>query len=224
MLIADLQGPRGSSGSWPWWMLATAAGSTIGALMGGALISASLQPFAPVDSPLETALVGIPRIAGALGVWGAGIGSMQWLMLRRHVVRAYWWPLATISGWATAGAVSGALPIGGAVTGRGVDIGPVGFVAVGVVTVLALGFLSGLFQWFILRQQTDQAGGWVWTTAGSIALAMLSAALILAQMSASGWLGPADFPSAASWGVAGVVVGLVYGALSGQMLTRLRHA
>jgi hypothetical protein len=67
----------------------------------------------------------------------------------------------------------------------------------------------------------DRSGRWVWTTAGGIALAVLVAGVILVLVSAVGWLGPEDFPSAASWGVAGAVVGLVYGAVSGQMLIRL---
>jgi hypothetical protein len=146
---------------------------------------------------------------------------MQALILRRHLVGARWWPLATISGWAIAGALSGALPFGGAVTGRGLDIGPLGFVAVAVVTVLTIGLLSGVFQWLILRRQLDRSGRWVWITAGGIALAMLVAAVILGLVSAVGWLRSEDFPSAQSWGVAGAAIGLVYGAVSGQALISL---
>jgi hypothetical protein len=109
----------------------------------------------------------------------------------------------------------------GAVTGRGIDIGPLGFVAVSLVTVLAIGLLSGLFQWVILRAQVERSGWWVWATAGGIALAILVAALILGLVSAVGWLRPEDFPSAQSWGVAGAAVGLVYGAMSGQSVIRV---
>ncbi len=62
----------------------------------------------------------------------------------------------------------------------GFDIGLLGFVAVAVVTVLAIAFLSGFFQWLILRQQVDRSGRWVWTTAGGIALGVLVAGVILA--------------------------------------------
>ena len=51
-----------------------------------------------------------------------------------------------------------------------------------MVTVLAIGFLSGFFQWLILRQQVDRSGRWVWTTAGGIALGVLVAGVILALM------------------------------------------
>jgi hypothetical protein len=217
----NLQHPHNRRSAWLQWMLATAIGSTLGALIGGALITAWLQPFGEVRSPLEAAAIGVPRNAGALGAWGAGIGVMQALLLWRRLVGAYWWPLATSSGWAIAGALAGALPIGGAVTGRGIDIGPLGFAAVGVVTVLMIGLLSGLFQWLILRQRADRTGWWVWTTAGGIALAILAAAVILSLVSALGWLRPEDFPSAQSWGVAGLVVGLVYGTTSGWALIRL---
>jgi hypothetical protein len=193
-------------------------------MVGGALIEAWLQPFPAVTSPLEAAAIGIPRTAAALGVWAAGIGIMQALLLQRQLVGVLWWPLATIGGWAIAGALAGALPIGGAVTGRGLDIGPLGFVAVGVVTVLAIGLLSGLFQWLLLRQQANRSGRWVLTTAIGIALGMLGAAVVLALVSAIGWLRPEDFPSAASWGVAGAAVGLVYGAVSGQVMSRLLYS
>jgi len=229
MTVPELQRLNARRIAWPQWAFATATGSTLGAVLGGALIRAWLQPtFGAnniVTSPLEVAAVyaavHIPSTAVALGVWGACIGMMQALVLRRQLVGAYWWPLATMSGWALAGAVSGALPFGGAVTGSGFDIGLLGFVAVSVVTVLAIGFLSGFFQWLILGQQVDQSGRWVWSTAGGIALAVLVAGVILVLVSAVGWLRPEDFPSAASWGAAGAVVGLVYGAVSGQVVTRL---
>lgn len=225
MTARELQGPPARRIAWSQWVFATAIGSTFGAVVGGALITAWMHPFFEgVTSPLEAAAIAIPRTAGALGVWAAGIGIMQALLLwRRQVVGAYWWPLATISGWAIAGALSGALPFGGAVTGRGFDIGPLGFVAVGVVTVLAIGLLSGLFQWLILRTQVDRASRWVWTTAGGIALAMVAAVVILGLVSAVGWLRPEDFPSAGSWGVAGAAVGLVYGAVSGRVVSSWLH-
>jgi hypothetical protein len=222
MSILGLHGANGSRSAWLQWTLATAAGSTLGAVVGGALITTWLQSFPPVSDPLATAEITIPRIAGAFAVWGAGIGLMQTLLLRRRVVGAYWWPLATLSGWAIAGALTSALPVGGAVTGRGIDIGPLGFVAHAVATVLAIGLLSGLFQWLILKRQADRAGRWVWITAGGVILGMLvAAALLLGPASATGWLRPEDFPSATSWGIAGALVGLVYGAASGWALIRL---
>jgi hypothetical protein len=118
--------------------------------------------------------------------------------------------------------MTSALPIGGAVTGRGIDIGPLGFAAHAVATVLVIGLLSGLFQWLILRQQADRAGRWMWITAGGMVLGLLIAAtLLLGPVSALGWLRPEDFPSARSWGVAGAVVGLAYGAVSGWALLKL---
>jgi hypothetical protein len=221
MSAPDLQHPRGRGISWLGWTIATAMGSIIGAVVGGALITVWLHPFAPVSSPLAAAAIAVPRTAGALGVWGVGIGILQALLLRGQLAGALWWPVATASGWAVAGALSGALPVTGAVTGRGIDIGPLGFVAVGMVTVLAIGLLSGLFQWWILRHQVDRASWWMWANAGGIALAILVAALILGLVSAVGWLKPEDFPSAQAWGVAGAAVGLVYGVVSGQAVIRV---
>jgi len=203
------------------WVLATATGSTAGAVLGGALITAWLEPFEVVSSPLDAATIAVPRTAAALGVWAAGIGILQSLILRRHLGGVRWWPLATIAGWSIAGAVSGVLPFTAAVTGRGIDIGPVGFVAVAAVTVLAIGLLSGVFQWLILRHQVDRPGRWVWTNVGGIALAVVFAAAILGLMRAADWLQPEDFPSAQSWGVAGAAIGVVYGLVSSPVLIRL---
>jgi len=146
---------------------------------------------------------------------------MQSLILRRHLVGVRWWPLATIAGWSIAGALSGVLPFTAAVTGRGIDIGPLGFVAVAAVTVLAIGVVSGVFQWLILRHQVDRSGRWVWTNAGGIALAVVFAAAILGVMRAANWFQPEDFPSAQSWGVAGAAIGVVYGVVSGLVLIKL---
>jgi hypothetical protein len=203
------------------WVLATAMGSTAGAVLGGALITAWLQPFEVMSSPLDAAAIAVPRTSAALGVWAAGIGIMQSLILRRHLVGVRWWPLATIAGWSIAGALSGALPFTAAVTGRGIDIGPLGFVAVAAVTVLAIGFVSGVFQWLILRHQVDRSGRWVWTNAGGIALAVVFAAAILGVMRTANWFQPEDFPSAQSWGVAGAAIGVVYGVVSGLVLIKL---
>ena len=203
------------------WVFGTVLGSTAGAALGGTLITAWLQPFSVVASPLDSMAIAIPRTSVALGVWGAGIGLMQSLVLRRHLVGVRWWPPATLAGWAFAGALSGALPFTADVTGRGIDIGPLGFVAVAAATVLAIGFVSGLFQWLILRHQVDRAGLWVWTNTGGVALAVGFGAATLGMMTAAEWLQPEDFPSTKSWAVAGASIGVAYGAVSGLVLVKL---
>ncbi len=83
MATLNLQHPHNRRSAWLQWMLATAPGSTLGALIGGALITAWLQPFGEVRSPLEAAAIGVPRTAGALGAWGAGIGVIKRGALRQ---------------------------------------------------------------------------------------------------------------------------------------------
>src|SRR5262245_43079407 len=75
MAVPGFQDPRARRSLWPRWALATALGSTLGATMGGVLITAWLQPFEIVSSPLEVAAIGIPRVSGALGIWGAGMDA-----------------------------------------------------------------------------------------------------------------------------------------------------
>src|SRR5262245_40624373 len=77
MSARDLHRAQGRGTYWLGWTLATTIGSTIGAMVGGALITIWLQPFAAVSSPLAAAAISIPRTAGALAVWGVGIGIMQ---------------------------------------------------------------------------------------------------------------------------------------------------
>lgn len=203
------------------WVLGTVVGSTAGAALGGALITTWSQPFNVVRSPLDSVASAVPRTSVALGLWGAGVGIMQSLILRRHLVGARWWPSATLAGWAFAGAVSGVLPFTAAVTGRGIDVGPIGFVAVAAATVLAIGFVSGVLQWLILRRQVARSGLWVWTNTGGIALAVGFAAGVLGLMSAVGWFRPEDFPSVQSWAVAGGATGVAYGVVSALVLARL---
>ena len=45
-------------------------------------------------------------VAGA-GLYGAVVGGLQWLVLRRRVARAGWWVLASTVGWVVGGLVSG---------------------------------------------------------------------------------------------------------------------
>lgn len=89
-----------------WWILATAAGWIAGRLIALGLF------------PLEYGI-----LAGA--AIGAGVGSFQWLILRRHVQRAYWWIIMSILGWTWAMTqVLGPYLIGvvaGATTGFAID-------------------------------------------------------------------------------------------------------
>ena len=72
----------GSMGS---WVLVTSAGFGVGKWMGEGLVQGT------------PAVVGHGLSGAIIGAW---LGVAQWLILRRHVVHAEWWVLATIPAWA----------------------------------------------------------------------------------------------------------------------------
>lgn len=211
---------------WRQWVLANSLGFVVSGAAGGGIARAMSQPFfgGRVTSPVEGARILAVNTAVALAVWGAGIGILQWLVLRELLKRAGWWIPATIGGWSIAGAVSGALSgaIGGAVTTIGGDIGPIGFIIVAVVGILAVGFLPGAFQWLVLRRQVEGAGRWVSATAAGFALAGVAGfTVVRGGLVMVGLLRPEDFPSAAAFVAFGAVMGPVYGAVTGNVLARL---
>jgi len=63
-----------------WWILATGAGWIVGRLI-------ALLLFPPEYGILAGSAI------------GAAMGSFQWLILRRHVNRTYWWIIMSILGW-----------------------------------------------------------------------------------------------------------------------------
>jgi len=100
-----------------WWVLAT----IVGGIVGAAVVS-------PVVLAIGEAVLGAFRegmakaLFGALvgTVFGASVGIMQWLVLRRQVYRAEGWVLASTVAWAVSGAVGTAVVVGiilGAFTG-----------------------------------------------------------------------------------------------------------
>ncbi len=131
---------------WLWWVLASTVGWLLGFLVGfigGHAVEEILPSY------------GNAAIGAGLG---AGVGIMQWLILRRQVSRAGWWVLASIVGLAVAPVVGTAVALAG-----GYSITPESFgVLVGWIVVAAVGgAMAGIMQWLILRRQVSRAGWWV---------------------------------------------------------------
>lgn len=86
-LSSSLSAERAQEVFWVLWILATIIGWTLGAtlweLVRQAKLSASI-----VQGIISDALIGV------------GIGTAQWLVLRRQVPRAWWWISATTLAWA----------------------------------------------------------------------------------------------------------------------------
>ena len=76
-------------GFWLRWVLASVLGSAVGVVIGGFAGSAIGEGFAGM---------------GAVGViFGALLGTMQWLVMRKYVALTSWWALATAFGYFLAG-------------------------------------------------------------------------------------------------------------------------
>jgi hypothetical protein len=116
-----------------WWAPATAGGFFLAGLVGGAL---------------EDAGVPLGGLVISFGM-GAAAGTLQWLILRRHVQRAGWWvPASTILVFA--GLIAGLL-VSAALTGEMPGVSVSG-AAIAAVAGAVFGMSSGLVLVWLLRQ------------------------------------------------------------------------
>jgi len=206
--------------------MANVVGFTAGGAIAGTIVRAMEQSHYGVATSIAEAVLISMRAAGtALVVYGAAVGTAQWLVIRGRLRRVGWWVPATSAGWALAGMVAGILSgaMGGAVTGIGRDVGAWGFVVAAAMGILALGFLPATFQWMMLRRQVHHARRWLLGAAGAFLVAAGVAAGVVrwGLVSVVGWLRPEDFPSAKAGVSFGAVVGLLYGAITGLILRQL---
>lgn len=138
---------------WPVWVLASGAGGWLGLLLGDAILQ--LLNDAILQLPGDAARKAL-HDAVIFGSIGAGLGTMQWLALRCHGVRAGWWVVATALGWTGVGAVAERLA---------------GLVAVDLVLgYTVLGAIVGALQWLVLRRHVARA--WWWLAANPAGLAL----------------------------------------------------
>jgi hypothetical protein len=97
----------------------------------------------------------------ATSTWGAGLGAMQWIVVRGRLEGAGWWTPATVAGWGLGGAVIGSLvgALDGPLSAGAHDAGLIGVVITVSLTLLALGPIPATFQWLILRSDRRS---WAW--------------------------------------------------------------
>jgi hypothetical protein len=121
-------------------------------------------PIAAVWGDPSTALSeGSPAYTAALTmlftVIGIGLGTAQWLVLRRRIDRAGWWILASGLGFAVIVPLNNAL------------LGMMSEAANAAVTGAVAGAVAGLLQYLILQQRVGRA--WLW-------VAIISAGMVVA--------------------------------------------
>ena len=95
-----------------WWVLATAlASAVVGALIVAVGVVGGRNWNLTWSADPGRVVVGL----AGMGLFGAALGALQWLVLHRQVARAGWWVLAGGVGW-VAGAPIGAV-LGGGLSG-----------------------------------------------------------------------------------------------------------
>jgi len=187
-------------GFWLQWVLAS--------IVGWWALSLPVSAIAPVVGAM-------PVVSGS--IVGAGVGIMQWLVLRRRFHRAGWWVLASTMGWAVGWAVGQNLiePVTMFLAKYEEALGGRSVVTLSVLGVM-VGGVAGIMQWFVLRRWVYRAGWWIlanivgWTTgfvAGPVVVAALWTSGVLATV------------------MGGVILGAVPGAITGMTLVWLsRHS
>ena len=116
---------------WPQWVLANAVAGAVALAVTGAMIRAS-----SLDADLVVVVFGL--------LIGAALGTMQWLVLRRWISRAYLYMLASIGGFALA------LSAGEAV---GFSLGgSAGWLAGGTILGIITGTITGAALVWLLHQ------------------------------------------------------------------------
>ena len=199
------------------WLLAHVVAFTIGGFVAGGVLRALEQPYyGRAISALDAGLIQGSSLAASMAIFGAIVGTAQWLVLRRSL-RAGWWVPATAFGWGLGGVITG-FTAGGSVSSIGPDEGPVPPIITAVVVPPAVVVLLGLAQWLILRRELVGAGWWPIVNSAGLFLGF-SVGLVVAKVVP--WLAPTQFPSAQALGLVGAVAGPIYGASTWQFLTEL---
>ncbi len=114
----------------------------------------------------------------------------------------------------------------GALSARFAELTPSGADDISALSVV-VGFipfilLPGLFQWLGLRTRVDAAMWWLWGSVAAFLLGGVGAfAVVRGGLVSAGLLTPYDFPSVKAWVLFGVVMGPIYGAVTGVVMARL---
>ena len=201
------------------WLLAHFVAFTIGGILGGGVLRALEQPYYErVTSALDAGLVQGGSLAACMTIFGAIVGTAQWLVLR-PTLRDGWWVPATAIGWGMSGFLMG-FTAGGSVSSIGPAEGPIPPLLATLVVPPLVVVLVGFGPWLILRREFSGAGWW---PAVNIVGLVLAFAVGLAVAKTVPWLAPTQFPSAHALGLVGAVAGPIYGLVTWQFLTELRR-
>ena len=171
---------------WLQWAFASGLGGAVG--------------FALADAVLDTFSEALYRAMAEIvifGLFGAAMGTLQWLVLRRHFSQAGWWVAVSAVGGTLVG-------IGAASYGSRVKVNLV--IVYGLV-----GVILGALQWLVLRRRISRSGWWMVASPLGWALAVL-AVQSLDRLGLMRGLSE-TIGLILAFGLAGTVVGIVTGGL-----------
>jgi hypothetical protein len=179
---------------WLQWLVATAIGWAAGE---------AVASFVPEDTILlgtiHTALIGLV------------LGTMQWLILRRHIEMAARWILATLIGSAVGGAVGLAASFAAGAT------------VIQPWALLPFGLALGVCQWLVLRARFPWSGWWTLAYALGLPLSFV-VGLVVSFSIGFEWENVDAIFRVVSLAFFGAVAGALFGMLSGGLLVWfLRH-
>jgi hypothetical protein len=201
------------------WLLAHFVAFTVGGYLGGGVLRALEQPnYGRAISAVDAGFVQGGSLAVSMAIFGAIVGTAQWLVLRRSL-RTGWWAPATSVGWGLGGTLMG-FTAGGSMSGIGPDEGPISPILTTLVVPPVVVVLLGLVQWLILRREFVGAGVWPLVNITGLFLGF-SVGLVVAKLVP--WLTPTQFPSAGALGFVAAIAGPIYGLITWQYLTELRR-
>lgn len=212
------QNPVGSESRRLWLAVHFVAFAVGGAIGGGALRFIGQPYYGVMMSSIDAAFIQASHSGVLFLVFGAFVGTAQWLVLHR-TLRVGWWVPATCLGWGLAGAVMG-FNAGGSLSTIGPDAGPIDpLVAWLIGPPLIVAFVGG-GQWLILRRDLDGAGWWPFVSVVGLVLGFGSGFVVAKILPG---LAPTDFPSAKALAIVGAVTGPVYAAVTWQCLSELHR-
>lgn len=204
------------------WVGVNIVGFALAAAAFGAIQRAREQQYYEVVTSAARAVrIESVNTAESLALFGAIVGSLQWLVLRRTGAR--WWIAVTAAGWATAGILLGV--VSGLAFGAVSSIGPSRdwpvMLAAGAAGAAAL-LLPGTLQWLALRPR-PAAKRWPLVAAAGLAMGIAAGGVVVrwGLVDLVPWLTPEDFPSARALVCVGAVAGTGYGALTAPTIERL---
>jgi len=181
------------------WTLMTSAGWFLG-FFGGFVIAGAFEPLVGRGAIQS---VGAYGLLGACT--GAGVGLMQWLVLRKRIAGISAWVSASAIGMGLAG--SGGYGIAVLLFGYSEGLEDLGSAAAVVGWMLAAGLggvMTGLLQQRVLSRYLRNAGWWV--PASTLAWALSVAAFGSMGVLATGRV-PEDSPVGPGWFFAGLIAG-----------------